>query len=136
MNKSELLAFMEANPVAYLATVENGAPRVRGLRMYKVGEDGILIQIWKSKDLHKQLEQNPEAELCFYSEEAGLQVRVRGKFEPVEEPAAIEQAVKDRPFLKKFIDQGQEVALFRLKNGLAHTWTMETNFSAKNFINL
>ena len=136
MNKNELLAFLKANPTAYLATVENGSPRVRGMAVYKIDEDDILIQTWKSKDLSKQLFKNPETELCFHSSEAGLQVRVRGIFEPVEEPAAIEQAIKDRPFLKAFVDQGQEVALFRLKDALAHTWTMETNFSDKTFIKL
>lgn len=136
MNRSEILEFLKANPIAYVATVENGAPRVRAIAIYKVEEEGILLQTWKSKDLSKQLYQNPQAELCFYNQEAGLQVRVRGTFEPVEDSAAIKQAIEDRPFLKQFVDQGQEVALFRLKEGVAHIWTKKTNFDPKTFIKL
>jgi pyridoxamine 5'-phosphate oxidase len=136
MNKNELIAFLKANPIAYLATVENGSPRVRAMAVYKIEEDGILIQTWKSKDLGKQLNLNPEAELCFNNHEAGFQVRVRGVFELVEDPETIRQSLADRPFLKQFVEKGEEIALFRMKEGLAHTWNMASNFEPKTFTRL
>lgn len=136
MNKAELLAFLKENPIAFVATIEDGAPRVRAMSVYRIDEEGILIQTWKSKDLSKQLYKNPEAELCFNNIEAGLQVRVRGTFEPLEDAAVLEQVIKDRPFMKPLIEKGEEAALFRLKEGQAHTWTMGTNFAPKTFTRL
>ncbi|MCL6478269.1 MAG: pyridoxamine 5'-phosphate oxidase family protein [Peptococcaceae bacterium] len=136
MNKNELIAFIKANPLCHLATIEDGAPRVRAIMLYKAGEDGILIQTFKSKDLCKQLSRHPEIELCFNNHEAGIQVRVRGAVEPVEDAAAKKQCLEERPFLKPFADKGQEVALFRLKEGLAHIWTMNTNFDPKTYIKI
>lgn len=136
MNKSELIAFIKENPSCHLATIEDGAPRVRAMHIYKAEEDELLIQTFKSKDLYKQLCQNPEIELCFNNYQDGIQVRVRGAVEPVEDDSAIKKALEVRPFLKQFVDQGQEVALFRLKEGLAHIWTMNTNFDPKTYIKL
>jgi len=137
MNKTEILAFIKANTACHVATVENGAPRVRGLRVWKVDEkDGIMFQTWKGKDVSKQLSKNPQVELCFNNYEANIQVRVRGKMELVEDAAAKKQVLADKPFLKPFVEQGQELALYRLKNGLAHVWTMAVNFAPKEFIKL
>lgn len=136
MDKNEVLEFLRANPACHLATIEDNAPRVRAIGIYKVKEDGIYIQTFKSKDMYKQMISNPQVELCFNNFDDGLQVRVRGSVEPVEDEQSKKQAMEDRPFLKQFVDQGEEVAIFRLQNGLAHTWTMATNFDPKSFIQL
>ena len=136
MNKEEVLEFLKTNPVCHLATVEEGAPRVRALRVFKVDEDGILIQTWKSKDLGKQLDRNPEVELCFNNYKDGIQIRVRGNVNVIEDAAMKARVLIDRPNLKKFADGGHEVALYRLKKGLAHIWTMQKNFEPKAFVEL
>lgn len=134
MDKDELIDFFKANRFCHLATLEDGAPRVRGLNICRADENGILIQTWRSKDLNRQLERNPAVELCFNNNEAGIQIRVRGEVEPVEDAAEEEQVLAARPFLKKYVDEGQELALYRLKKGLAHVWTMAKNFAPKEFI--
>lgn len=142
MDRKEVLEFIKANPVCHLATVEGGSPRVRAMRIYKIDEDGIFIQTWKEKDLGKQLDRNPEVELCFNDYDARVQydtrvqVRVRGEVEPIEDPVAKEQVGVVRPKLKPFIESGHQVALYRLKKGLAHIWTMPKNFDPKTFIEL
>ena len=136
MNKAEVLAFLNANPTCHLATVEGNAPRVRAMGIYKANENGILIQTWKSKDVSKQLSKNPNIELCFNNYQAGIQVRVRGVVEPVEDAAMKKQVLVDRPFLKRFAEMGQEIALYRLKKGLAHVWTIQANFEPKTYIEL
>ncbi len=137
MNKEDILKFINENTNCFLATVEDGHPRLRGMRLYSCDDLGILFQTWTLKDLHKQLVQNPEAEICFNS--PGLQVRVRGKMELVEDPALKKEVVEKRPFMKPIIESrgGWDiVALWRMKNGKAFVWTMPTNFEPKNFVKL
>jgi uncharacterized pyridoxamine 5'-phosphate oxidase family protein len=136
MDKKEVLEFLNANKTSYLATVEDGAPRVRGIRIVKADNDGILFQTWKSKDLNKQLEHNAAVEFCFYNVENRIQIRVRGKVTPVEDAATKQLVLKERPHFQKLIDSGKEMTIYRLKNGIAHIWTMQNNFEPKTFINL
>lgn len=139
MNKKEVLEFLNANKVCHLATVEEGAPRVRAVAILKADEDGILFQTWKGKDLGKQLDRNPEVELCFNNDDENTQIRqlrVRGMVEPVEDAAAKEQVLVIRPHFRKSIEDGHEMVIYRLKKGLAHIWTPQKNFEPKAFIDL
>ena len=136
MDKKEILEFMNENSRAFLATLEDGKPRVRAMGIYKMEERGIIIQTFKSKDVCKQLTENPEVEICFNNFEQGIQVRVRGKVEPYEDDAEKKESLEQRPFLKKFVDQGEEIALFILKDGLAHIWNVDKNFDPKSFVKL
>jgi len=136
MDKKVVLEFLNANKTSYLATVEDGAPRVRGIGIVKADVDGILFQTWKSKDLSKQLEHNAAVEFCFYNVEKRIQIRVRGKVTPVEDAATKQLVLKERPYFQKLVDSGQEMAIYRLKNGMAQVWTMQNNFEPKTFINL
>lgn len=135
MNKAEILTFINANPICYLATVENNKPHVRGLRIYKADESGIYFQTWKIKDIHKQLVNNPEVELCFANNDT--QIRISGKLELVEDMDLKQEAAEKRTFMKPIIDAkgGWDiVAMYRLTKGKACSWTMATNFDPKNYI--
>ncbi len=136
MDKKEVLKFLNTNRTAHLETVEGGIPRVRAIGIVKADDDGILIQTWKSKDLSKQLDQNAEVEFCFNNFETRVQIRVRGKVTPCEDTATKQMVLKERPHFQRLVDGGQEMAIYRLKNGIAHIWTMQSNFEPKNFINL
>lgn len=137
MNKEDILKFINENPNCFLATVEGNQPRLRGMRLYSSDADGILFQTWTLKDLHKQLVKNPEAEICFNGQ--GMQVRVRGKMELVEDLALKKEVAEKRPFMMPIIELkgGWDiVALWRLKNGKATVWTMDTNFDTKTYVQL
>ncbi len=137
MNKEEILKFINENTNCYLATLEDNQPRLRGMRLYSCDAAGILFQTWTLKDLHKQLIKNPEAEICFNG--PGLQIRVRGKMELVDDLALKKEVAEKRPFMKPIIETrgGWDiVALWRLKNGKAFVWTMPTNFEPKTYIQL
>lgn len=137
MNKAEILEFIRAVRIAYVATVEESRPHVRAIGIYRADDDGILIQVWKIKDIHKQLEKNPEIELCFADPQKSVQVRVSGRAELVEDLALKKQVVEDRPFMKPIVEaRGYDVvALYRIK-GKATVWTFQTNFEPKAYIDL
>jgi pyridoxamine 5'-phosphate oxidase len=137
MNKSEILAFLEANPSCYLATVEGNKPHVRGIRIFKADENGIIFQTSKTKDLHKQLSENPNAELCFYSRTEGIQIRVSGTVEVVEDADLDNEIIAKRSFLKSAIEnEGYELVVYRLKKAVATIWTLQTNLVPKTYTEL
>jgi len=138
MNKSEILAFLNANPSCHLATVEGNKPHARGMGMYKADENGIIFQTWYRKDLHKQLSENPNVELCFNNFKEGFQIRVSGTMELVEDMELKKEIMAKRKRLKPFLEQvGYEgVAIYNLKKGVATVWSFETNFAPKTYIKL
>jgi len=136
MTKEEIIDFMKANPVCYLATAEGDRPHVRPLGMYKIDERGILLQLSTVKGMYRELVQNPKVELCFNG--SGKMVRVSGIAEFIEDQGLKEEVVKARAFLKPLVDAQGWVAVkvFRLTNPVATVWTMATNFEPKEFIKL
>ncbi len=140
MNKSEILGFLNANPVFHLATIEGSKPHVRGLLLYRADENGIIFHTGKMKDLHKQLTVNPHVEMCFNNGnfENLVQIRVSGTVELVEDIELKKEIVQKREFLKPWIERDGYgfLAVYRMKKGVATTWTMKTNFAPKEFVEL
>lgn len=144
MNKQDIIALMNRNPAFHLATVENDQPRVRGMLLYRADENGILFHTACSKDVYKQISQNPKVELCFNDFSQQIQLRVCGTLEIVNDRALQDEIMNhpSRGFLRAWQESGEfqdiynNLAVFRLKNGLAYTWTMAKNFAPKEYINL
>jgi pyridoxamine 5'-phosphate oxidase len=137
MTKEEILKLIKANPMSFMATIEGNKPHVRGMGIYDADENGIIIQTWTIKDIHQQVLKNPEIELCFNDLKAGIQVRVSGRAEIINDPEFKKKVVAKRPFMKPTVEKHglDVVALYRLK-GKATVWTMATNFDPKTYIDL
>lgn len=140
MNKNEIFEILTTNPVCHLATVEGDKPHVRGLLLYKADDNGLIFHTGKMKDLHKQLTQNPQVEMCFNNGnfENLIQIRVDGIVELIEDLELKKEIVQKREFLKPWVDQmGYELlAVYRMKNGIATVWSMGTNFEPKEVVEL
>ena len=138
MTKEEILEFVTKNPVCSLATIDGNQPRVRTIMLYKADENGIIFCTSRDKAVHKQLQANPAAELCFYNAEQGLQVRIEGAVEMLDDLELKKKVVEAFTFLKPWVEsQGYEVMIcYRLNNARAVTWTMDTNFEPKQYIQL
>lgn len=140
MNKNEILAFLNANPIFHLATVEGDKPHVRGLLLYRADDNGILFHTGKNKDLHKQLSGNPNVEMSFHNGrfEELTQIRISGSVELDEDMELKKEVVQARDFMKPWVEKwGYDfLAIYRMKKGKATVWTMATNFSPKEFIEL
>ncbi|HBG05411.1 MAG: pyridoxamine 5'-phosphate oxidase [Geobacteraceae bacterium GWC2_58_44] len=140
MKPNELLALINRNPAFFLATVEDGEPRVRGILLYRADAHGIIFHTGAMKDLYRQLLANPAVELCFNDWQENIQVRVRGRAVLVGNPHLGEEIVNSpgREFLKPWVEkQGMEaLAVFRVEGCQAHDWNMTTNFAAKEFTQL
>lgn len=144
MNKKEIFELMTANPGFHLATVDGDQPRCRGMFLYRADENGIIFHTGSMKDVYKQITKNPKVELCFNDFQKGIQIRVAGKLELLEDQALKEEIYEHptRKFLKVFRESGdlgdfdKTFKVYRLKSGKAVCWTMETNFAPKVEIEL
>lgn len=74
----ELLAFLEKNPVFYLATDDNGQPRVRPFGFHMIFDGKFYMVSGIPKKVNKQMENNPKIEFCSMAPDTHY-VRVNGE---------------------------------------------------------
>lgn len=138
MNKTEIYQLLNENPAFHLATADGDQPRVRGMLLFRADENGIIFHTAYTKDVYKQVMDNPKAELCFNSNTT--QVRVTGTLEKIEDEKLREEIFNhpSRKFLQAWKDNGIDhlLTVFCLKNPTAVVWTMETNFEEKQPVKL
>ncbi|HNW68767.1 MAG TPA: pyridoxamine 5'-phosphate oxidase family protein [Bacteroidales bacterium] len=135
--REEIIDFIGENPLFFIATTDNGQPRVRGIMMYKTDDKGIIFSTGKNKDFYKQLLANPRVELCFYSNY--MQVRVTGTVVEADDELAMKQEIVDaRPFMKPWIEaMGYEtIGLFRVCACKATVWSLDQPLMRKRFVPL
>lgn len=135
MDKHEIQAIINSNPAFFLATTEEGEPRVRGILLYRADDEGILFHTGGMKDVCRQLMASPAVELCFFDQQKMLQVRVRGTARLIND-RELKQEIVDSPgreFLKPWVaSQGLDILeVFRVEDCQALLWTMATNFEPK-----
>ena len=135
MNKTEIMAFIKENPLAFLATVDGNKPHVRGMENYRADENGLIFYSRKNKDVHKQIAKNPEVEICFFNAKTMTEVRVSGRMEMVDDMELKKEIVSKRNFLQPLIDaQGWEnMSIYRLKKGKATVWKFAEMTVPKTF---
>ena len=133
MEFQDCITFANENPVCYIATVEDGQPRVRAFLMWFADETGFYFHTGTPKSVYKQLKGNPTVEICFYNPDippSGKMMRVAGKVEFLDDLALKTRLFEERPFLKTLGTGKPEdplVAVFRIYTGEAHFWTIENN---------
>jgi len=138
MDKAEIYAFLNTNPIFHLATIEEGKPHVRAMMLYKADENGIIFHTGRDKDLHGQLKENPNVELCFNDYKDNIQIRVSGLAQEVEDLELKKAIVSQREFLKPWVEKyGYEtLTVCRVTNCIATIWTFESNQAPKTYIRL
>jgi len=70
----EVLEFLRKYHVFYLATEDNGQPRVRPFGALGVVDGKLYTQTGKVKDVAKQLKANPKAEICAFGDGKWLRI--------------------------------------------------------------
>lgn len=138
MNIQDCIRFANENPVCFLATCDDGEPRVRCMGFWFADESGFYFQTGASKDLVGQLNQNPAIEVCFYKASGmiGETMRINGAVEFTDDEVLRKKVIADRPFLKSFgLDyDSPQLVIFRICRGRAHFWNMKSNFTPKQYI--
>ena len=138
MTKEEIIKFINTNLVCHLATTEENQPHVRGMMAYRADEQGIIFHTGNSKDLFKQVRDNPLVEACFFDRKTNTQVRVKGRAVVIYDDLLKKEIVATRTFLKPWVEElGLDVlAVFRVTDCVACVWTFENNFAPKTYIKI
>jgi len=126
MNRSEILEFVKRNSTSFMATMENGEPRIRAMETPLVDQNGLTFCTGTNKDVCKQLLADPSVELCYWGAEEGLQLRIRGKMEKLDDQEIKQHIVETIfTFLKPVVEQygWDSLTVFRMSGGEVRTWS-------------
>ena len=107
-------AFLKEAGTYYLATTDGDQPRVRPFGTILLFEDKLYIQTGKSKDVSRQIQANPKAEICCFAE--GTWLRVAGELVRDERKEVKKAMLDDYPELRGMYsedDDNTEVLYFK-----------------------
>ncbi len=129
-----VLEFLDQNPVFYLATTENGNPRVRPFGFHMLFEEKLYFGMGKQKRSYAQIVENPNVELCVANPK-GQFLRVRGVAVFDERSVVLERAFETMPLLKDLYNDetGHTFAAFYLQDGEAELADLKGYFERFTF---
>lgn len=143
MDKAQVYELLNANPAFALATIDAGAPRVRGMLLYRADEGGIIFHTGNFKDVHKQLQADPRVEAYFFDPKKFTEIRINGVVEELTgEALKVEIANHpSRAFVKGWLDADREgfmkmFVVYRIKDAKACEWTMDKNMAPKDWFSV
>ena len=102
----EVRDFLKEAGVYYLATVDNCKPRVRPFGTIEIFEDKLYIQTGKSKNVYKQIENNPNVEICAFKD--GKWIRLSGELIPDDRVEAKKDMLDKNPELRNMYDENDD----------------------------
>ena len=115
---NEVYDFLKKCGTFYLATVDKDAPRVRPFGAINIFENKLYVQTGKIKNVSKQIQINPNVEICGFAD--GKWLRLSGKLVRDDRKEAKESMLNENPMLKNMYsadDNNTEVLYF--KNAVA-----------------
>ncbi len=136
MNKTDILAYIERNPIFYLATEKGHQPHVRVMTLEKASPKTIIFGTDRYKDMYQELKDNPKIEMCFFYE--GKQVRISGVVELYDNISLKKEIVQKKPFLQPLIEKDgyEAMVLYQVTQAKACVWTPESGGEPKVYIDL
>lgn len=102
----EVWEFLKNSGVYYLATIDNGKPKVRPFGTAEIFDNHLYIQTGKSKEVSKQIEANPYVELCAFNN--GRWIRVSGKLVRDDRVEAKKDMLDKNPDLRRMYDENDD----------------------------
>ncbi len=130
MDLHECTAFATEHPICFLASADNGGPRVRPLLLWFADERGFYFMTMSPKELSAQLHREPRVEVCFYNGAADLpdarSLRVTGAVDFVDDAELVHQVSEERAALEDLIGRPLEpiTEVFRISSGEARFWSL------------
>ena len=122
----EVYDFLKICGTYYLATVEGDQPRVRPFGTVDLFEGRLYIQTGKKKEVSRQLQANPKAEITAFAD--GKWIRVAGKLIRDDRVEAKKHMLDQYPSLQKMYsaeDDNTEVLYFEDATATFSSFTEE-----------
>ena len=114
----EVRDFLHECGAYYLATVDGDEPKVRPFGTSEIFEGRLYIQTGKKKDVFKQIEKNPNVEICAFKD--GKWVRVSGKLVLDDRVEAKKYMLDMNPNLRNMYNENDDnTAVLYFENGKA-----------------
>ena len=110
--------FLKDTGTYFLATDDDGQPRVRPFGTVNVFDGKLYIQTGKKKNVSKQLHKNPKAEICAFKDDKTLRITC----ELIEDPRTeAKKSILDAyPYLRGMYDENDgNTEVFYMKNATA-----------------
>ena len=123
----EVQEFLKECGVYYLATVEGDKPKVRPFGTAEIIDNHLCIQTGKSKNVSKQIEVNPNVEICGFKD--GKWIRVSGKLVRDERVETKKEMLDKNPELRNMyneLDDNTEVLYFESGSATISSFTEES----------
>lgn len=120
-NIQQVHDFIKKCGVYYLATDDNGQPRVRPFGTIHIFEGKLYIQTGHKKRTSQQLAQNPKAELCAFDAENNKWIRVSGTMVEDNRIEAKKSMLDEYTSLRRMYDENDDnTAVYFFKDGVAY----------------
>ena len=114
----EVYEFLKKCGTYYLATVDENTPKVRPFGTVNIYNDKLYIQTGKSKNVFKQIENNPNVEICAFDE--GKWIRVSGSLKLDDSIDAKKSMLDNYPDLRGMYNENDDnTAVLFFENGNA-----------------
>lgn len=128
-----ILSFLKENPLFYFATVEGDKPRVRPFGAVLEHEGKLYFVTGTHKQTYKQLQANPNVEICTSGK--GKWIRIRGTAVIDNSEAPAKKAFESTPFLRTIYNDetGYKLGMFYLADGEAEIADMQGYFEKFTF---
>ena len=122
----EVFEFLKKCGCFYLATTEGDQPRVRPFGAINIFEGKLYLQTGKSKKVSKQMQLNPNVEICGFVD--GQWLRLTGKVVRDDRKEAKVSMLDANPVLKNMYsadDDNTEVLYFEKAQATFYSFTTE-----------
>lgn len=123
-NTEKVATFLEESGVFYLTTIDGDKPKCRPIGLQMVVDDKLYFGVGTFKDVYKQIEKNPNVEICACKE--GGWLRYYGKAEISSDESLSEKAINMMPDLRGIYNDetGYKLGVFSLKDAIAEFRSM------------
>lgn len=123
-NMNKVDDYLTAVKTFYLATTEGNQPKCRPLGFHMLKDGVIYFGIGNFKDVYKQIEVNPNVEICASDNKGFLRLYGEVVFET--DYTIAEEALNFMPILKQIYNEttGYKLEIFHLKNATAEFRSM------------
>ena len=110
--------FIQKNMMGFLATVDNGRPRVRAFAVLKIQADTLYFSTANTKAVFQQLKNEPYAEWVAMDSQTYTTLRVHGEVVFVDDMEMKREMIAANPMLKKMYsgEKQKEFEIFYLRN--------------------
>ena len=118
--------FLKSVGTFYIATIDGDKPRVRPFGVVNIFEDKLYIQTGKIKNVSKQMQINPNVEICAFNGQ--VWVRLEGKVVRDDRIEAKSSMLNANPMLKNMYsaeDDNTEVLYFTNAKATFYSFTDE-----------